>query len=93
MIIHLIKTVLYCINAFVWRRGISQILSPTTIIEGVKLDYKLHFPVFFGDYAHVYDGTDNTMKSQTTGAIALGPSGNVQGGVRFFSLTTAKILL
>ena len=32
------------------------------------------------------------MKARTTGAIALGPSGNLQGGVRFYSLTTGKIL-
>ena len=32
------------------------------------------------------------MKPQTIGAIALGPSGNLQGGVRFFSLNTGKII-
>ena len=93
MIVHLIKTVLYYINAFVWRRGVSQILSPLTIMHGTKLDFNVDFPVVYGTFAHVYDGTDNTMKSRTTGAVALGPSGNVQGGVRFFSLTTSKILI
>jgi hypothetical protein len=92
MVLHLIKTVMFYINAFVWRRGVSQILSPGAILEGETLDYNVHFPVIFGEHAHVYDGTDNTMKARTTGAIALGPSSNLQGGVRFFSLLTAKIL-
>ena len=92
MVIHLVLSVTFYVNAFVWQRGVSQMLLPVTILEGIALDYNLHFKVIFGEYAHVYDGTDNTMKARTTGAIALGPSGNLQGGLRFYSLTTGKIL-
>ena len=56
------------------------------------LDYNLHFQVIFGEYAHTYEATTNTTKSRTVGALALGPTGNLQGGVRFYSLVTGKIL-
>jgi hypothetical protein len=92
MVIHLLTTVMFYINAFVWKKGVSQYLSPLSILEGVVLDYNLHFNVIFGEYAHTYDDTTNTMKSRTVGAIALGPNGNLQGGVRFYSLVTGKIL-
>eukprot|EP00536_Pseudo-nitzschia_multiseries_P000703 jgi/Psemu1/1596/gm1.1596_g len=49
-------------------------LSPTTIIRGIVLDHEIHFPVIFGEYAQTYEGTDNTMKERTVGAIALGPT-------------------
>ena len=32
------------------------------------------------------------MAEQTIGSIAMGPSGNLQGGVRFFSLDTGKLI-
>ena len=83
---------MFYINAFVWRKGVSQFLSPLTILEGIVLDYNLHFQVIFGEYAHTYESTTNTAKSRTVGAIALGPTGNLQGGVRFFSLVSGKIL-
>jgi hypothetical protein len=92
VIIHLLKTVMFYINAFVWKKGVSPFLSPMTILEGVVLDYNHHFQVIFGEYAHTYELTTNTMKRRTVGAIALGPTGNLQGGVRFFSLTTGRIL-
>ena len=92
MVIHLLVTVMFYINAFIWRKGVSPFLSPLTILEGVVLDYNLHFQVIFGEYAHTYEVTTNTMKRRTVGAIALGPTGNLQGGIRFYSLVTGKIL-
>ena len=41
---------------------------------------------------HTYEGTDNTMKMITVEALALGPSGNLQGGVCCYSLRTGKVL-
>jgi hypothetical protein len=32
------------------------------------------------------------MKKRTVGSIALGPTGNLQGGIRFYSLCTGRIL-
>jgi hypothetical protein len=92
MIIHLLKTVMFYINAFIWKKGVSPFLSPMTILEGVVLDYNLHFQVIFGEYLHTYEVTTNTMKSRTVGSIALGPTGNLQGGIRCYSLVTGRIL-
>jgi hypothetical protein len=92
VVIHLLVTVMFYINAFIWRKGVSPFLSPLTILEGVVLDYNLHFQVIFDEYAHTYESTTNNMKRQTVGAIALGPTGNLQGGVRFCSLVTGRIL-
>ena len=85
-------TVSFYVNAFLLKSGISDHMSPMTIVKGVKLDYKKHFKVILGEYAQTFEGSDNTMKERTIGAIALGPSGNLQGGVRFFSLKSGLIL-
>ena len=92
VVIHLLKTVMFYINAFIWKKGVSPFLSPMTILEGVVLDYNLHFQVIFGEYVHTYEVTTNTMKSRTVGSIALGPTGNLQGGIRCYSLVTGRIL-
>ena len=63
-----------------------------TILEGIVLDCNLYFQVIFGEYAHTYESTTNITNFRTVGVIALGPTGNLQGGVRFFSLVSGKIL-
>ena len=85
-------TVLFYVNAFSPKSGISDHMSPMTIVEGVKLDHNKHLKVIPGKYAQTFEGSDNTMKVRTIGAIALGPSGNLQGGVQFLSLKTGLIL-
>ena len=56
------------------------------------MDYNKHFHVIFGEYLHTYEGTTNTMKERTVTGLALWPSGNLQGGIRCYSLTTGKVL-
>ena len=89
MAIELVNTCIFYINAFPWISGPEKTLSPFTIVQGRHLNYHKHFQVIFGEYAQTYEGTDNTMKARTVGAIALGPTGNAQGGVNFFSLLSA----
>ena len=93
MVIHLMITVNFYMNAFVWRKGVSQKLHPMTIVKGLVPDFiNKHFYVLFGEYCNTYEGTTNTMELRTVGALALGPSGNTQGGVRCYSLRIGKIL-
>jgi hypothetical protein len=92
MVVKLVETVNLYVNAFVSKSGVSQHLNPMTIVEGVTLDYNKHFQVIFGENAQVFEGTDNTMKERTVGVIAVGPTGNLQGGVSFFSIHTGCIL-
>ena len=92
MVIHLLITVTFYINALVWKNSVSQFLCPATIVEGLTLDYNTHFHVLYGEYIHTYEGTTNTLKHRTVGDIALGPSDNSQGGVHCYSLLTGQIL-
>jgi len=92
MVVQLMNTVVFYLNAFVWRKGVSNVLLPVTIIEGTVIDYYKHFHVVFGEFVQTFKGSDNTMNKLTIDAIALGPNGNLQGGIRCFSLSTCRIL-
>ncbi len=52
---------------------------------------------FFTTYSHCQiheeDQPRNGMVARTKGAILLGPSGNAQGGHKFFTLTTGKVVI
>ena len=53
-----------------------------------KCDYNKTCQLEFGEYCQVFDDTTNTMERRTSGAIALFPFGNEQGGT--ISLTFAQ---
>src|SRR5687768_3287374 len=44
----------------------------------------------FGTYVHIHNKTKNTMEARTSGAIALWPTGNLQGGHYFPCLPPGK---
>ena len=43
LIVGLLKAVVFYINSFPWPSGVSQELSPLTIVEGFVLDYDTQF--------------------------------------------------
>ena len=88
--IGLLKNVMFYLNAFLHKDVVSQDLSPYTIVQGKVVDYNLHCTVAFGSYAQTRNLTTNDMCMRTTGAIAICPSTNFQGGVKFYSLKLAK---
>eukprot|EP00536_Pseudo-nitzschia_multiseries_P002052 jgi/Psemu1/4764/gm1.4764_g len=92
MIVEMVRNGTFYLNAFPWNNGVSNDLPPTTIVTGIAPDYSLHFQVAYGTYAQTWDKTDNTMKARTTGAIAMEPTQNFQGGVDFFSLLSGWII-
>jgi len=49
--------------------------------------------VEFGTYVQTLEKHNNSMEPRTSGAIALRPSGNKQGGHYFLSLHTGKRIL
>ena len=75
--------------------GISNTLGPRTIMTGLVADYKIHCAVPVGAYCEVHEDPriTNTERSRTIPAIALNATGNVQGSVRFLSLTTGKCVV
>jgi hypothetical protein len=56
--------------------------------------YKKHCCILPGTYCEVHDEPTptNTMAWQTHERIALGPTGNQQGSVKFYCLTTGRVL-
>ena len=91
MVIHLVT----CLNMFPRRGGVSNHLSPRTLICGTALNYLLQCRVPFGAYCEIHDERmpTNTMVSRTTPAIALGPTGNLQGTYKFYSLQSKKVVI
>ena len=67
--------------------GISQTMSPRTILTGHCIEYATHCQLEFGEYVQKHEEHDNSMQPWTIGALSLCPTGNVQGGYFFFSLT------
>ena len=78
----------FWLNFFPYPNGISNVMSPRTIVTGMSIDFDHHCKLEFGTYAQVHEEHDNSMLPRTTGAIALRPTGNIQGGHFFYSLTT-----
>ena len=92
IIIELISYCVFWINSFPATGGISDVLSPRQIVVGSTIDYANHCQLEFGTYVQTHEPHDNTMLPRTTGAIALRPTGNAQGGHYFYSLTTGRRL-
>ena len=82
------------INAFPPKSGITTKLSPRNIITGKSLNYKHHFKLPLGDYVQVHEEEQprNSMAERTLGAICLGPIDNAQGGYKFMSLRSGKLI-
>jgi len=76
------------LNQFPAKNGISDTLSPLTIMTGrANPDYD-ELKLQFGSYVQVFqDNTpSNTTSSRNTGVIVLNPTGNAQGDY-FFNVT------
>ena len=50
--------------------------------------------MLFGSYCRVHEenAPRNSMAARTQGTLSLGPSGNIQGAHKFYSLTTGKVI-
>ena len=81
-------------NQFPALDGVSATMSPLTIMTGLPSPDYNDLKIEFGAYAQVFESNDptNTVKARTTGAIALTPTGNAQGGYYFMSLATGRKL-
>jgi hypothetical protein len=77
---------------FPTKGGVSETLSPKTIMLGDTLDYKKHLSLQIGQYCQVHkeDNPHNSQLARTKGAIYLGTSGNLQGGFKFMALSTGN---
>jgi hypothetical protein len=72
--------------------GKTDSLSPKTIMSGETLYFNKHLSLQIGQYCQVHE-EDTPRKCQvdlTKGEIFLGPSGNLQGGLKFMALNSGK---
>jgi hypothetical protein len=95
-VIHLMMFVVFWINAFPSDSGVSTVHSPREIVTGLKVEYAKHCRARWGSYVEASDDLDvtNTMRDRTSPCIVLGPTGNIQGSVRFrcYNLETKAIV-
>ena len=92
LVIEMAKTAVFWLNAFPATGGVSQDLSPRTIMTGQRVDYKRHCRFQFGGYAQTHEEHDNSMNPRTIGTIALRPVGNGQGSFYFLNISTGRVL-
>ena len=90
LMIHMVLNCVKLLNYFPPKGGLSAVISPKTIMSGEQLDYRKHLTLQIGQYCQVHEEENprNSQLSRTKGAIALGPSGNLQGGYKFMALDT-----
>ena len=86
--------VILWLNAFPVKSGISQTISLQELLMRWRLDYKKHCRVQPGTYCEVHDEPvpTNTMAWRSHEAITLGPTGNLQGSVKFYCINTGRVL-
>jgi hypothetical protein len=69
-------------------------MSPRTIVTGATANYatRCRFPI--GAYCEIHNENDpsNTEKPRTSRAIALNPTGNLQGSYHFLSLDSGRLV-
>jgi hypothetical protein len=92
MTIHIVLNVVKLLNLFPTKGGVSDTLSPKTIMSGETLDCKKHLSLQIGQYCQVNeeDNPRNSHIARTKGEISLGSSGNLQGGFKFMALNCGK---
>ena len=91
---HAVLFVTKQLNLFPVKGGISIQFSPKKILTGEVVHYKF-CSLSFGQYCQISeeDTPRNSLAARTQGAIALGPSGNVQGGHKFYTLNTGSVVV
>jgi hypothetical protein len=94
MLIHVVLFVVKQLNLFTKKRSISTFYSPRQIMSGQVVEYK-QCAMGCGNYCQISDESEprNSVAPKTQVAISLGPSGNVQGEHKFYTILTGKIVV
>ena len=92
MIAELVAMATRCLNGFPKDDGVSEHMSPHSIITGcAQMDYN-KLPLEIGSNVQLLDRSVNTIRSRTIGAIALNPTGDATGTYHFMSLKMGQVL-
>jgi hypothetical protein len=71
----------------------DTILSPREQFIGRRTDYNVDLPISFGDYVETDARViNNSLQERTESCIALLPTGNQNGSVKFFSIKSERII-
>jgi hypothetical protein len=83
-----------CLNQFPWLNGISDTMSPASLVTGVPPPDFNQLKLEFGSYVQVFEANNptNTPKARSLGAITLTPTGNANGDYYFLSLATGACI-
>ena len=74
-------------------RNSFEFASPREKLFGTLLDAAVELRHAFGDYVQVHhEDIDNSMNERTSGALALAPTGALDGSWWYYSLTTTKVV-
>ena len=92
LVVEMAKASMFWLNRMPAKDSFGNKLSPQTIITGQNLDYNRHCRFQFGEYVQTHEQHDNSMNPRTVGALALHPTGNVQGSFYFMSISTGQVL-
>jgi hypothetical protein len=92
LVIEMAKQAVFWLHSFPRVDGVSNHMSPREIMTGQRLDYARHCRFEYGEYIQTHEQHDSSMTPCTIGALALWPTGNVQGTWYFMSLSTGRVL-
>jgi hypothetical protein len=69
LIIEMVFLSVFWLNAFPHKHGVSQTISPRTIVTGKHIDYKIHCKVEYEQYVQTHEKHSNNME----GPVPSGP--------------------
>jgi len=90
--VEIVYAQIFWLNSFPSDNGLSRTQSPRVLVTGTGVDYNLHCRLECGSYVQMHEEHGNNMAPRTIGALALRPTGNVQGGFHFYNLATGCII-
>jgi hypothetical protein len=78
------------------KRTNETFISPRECLNGRKIDYKKDLALSFGDYLQAHRNDPATLNNarvpRTDGAVALYPTGKLEGSWYFFNLNTKAVV-
>jgi hypothetical protein len=90
--IEMVYATVFWLNSFSTTEGISQTLSPQSIVTGLTINFEKNCKLELGTDVQTHEEHDNSMMSRTTRATALRSMENVHWGYYFMSLTRERRL-
>ena len=95
MAVELIYFLVHLLNSFPPKNGVSETISPATLLTGLTPDFNKHCRLNFGSYEKTHEefAPSNSITARTIGRITLGPGSSQQAGYWFMSLDTGREIL